>query len=102
MATDLTPPKFRRQFSISIFKLKSKILISAEWLTNFVGMYVPIIENLLHRSDTTLCKLAKTYGIKESLADHQHEMLSVVKIDRLRDIQVLETEWTRRKMPCSG
>ena len=76
--------------------------MSAEWLTGFVGMYVPLIEYLLHRRDMTLSKLAKTHGMRKSLEDHQHEVLSVVKIDWLRDIQALETEWERRKMPRSG
>lgn len=76
--------------------------MSAEWLTGFVGMYVPLIEYLLHRRDMTLSKLAKTHGMRKSLEDHQHEVLSVVKIDWLRDIQALETEWERRKMPRLG
>ena len=76
--------------------------MSAEWLTGFVSMYVPLIEYLLYRRDTILSKLAKTHGMKKFLGDHQHEVLSVVKIDWLRDIQTLETEWERRKMPRSG
>lgn len=76
--------------------------MSAEWLTGFVGMYVPLIKYLLHRRDTVLSRLAKTQGMKKSLEDHQHEVLSVVKINWLRDIQALETEWERRKMPRLG
>lgn len=84
------------------FQIEDENSVSAEWLTGFVGMYVPIIEYLLHQRDTTLSKLVKTHGMKESLEDHQHEVLSVVKIDWLRDIQVLEKECERRKMLCSG
>ncbi|CAH1385195.1 conserved hypothetical protein [Candidatus Nitrotoga sp. M5] len=84
------------------FQIEGEHSVSAEWLTGFIGMYVPIIENLLHRRDTTLSNLAKAIGISQSLEDHQHEVLSVVKIDWMHDIQVLEKEWERRKMTCFG
>ena len=70
--------------------------VSSEWLTGFVGMYLPLVDRLLQRRDAILRKAVGALSMAELLEDHQHEVLSTIRIDWLRDIESLESELARR------
>ncbi|WP_141396339.1 DUF6969 family protein [Polaromonas sp. AET17H-212] len=62
---------------------------SCRWLTGFVRMYLPLIEDLLVRRDR---RLARRSDLEKALNDHQIEVLSLTPIDWAADLDTLEAE----------
>jgi hypothetical protein len=59
-------------------------------------MYLLLVDRLLQRRDAILRKAVGALSMAELLEDHQHEVLSTIRIDWLRDIESLESELARR------
>lgn len=66
---------------------------SCRWLTGFVRLYRPLIEAILIRRDA---QLARRPQLKDALADHRLEVLSLKSIDWAADLDALEAEAARR------
>lgn len=64
---------------------------SATWLTGFVRMYRPAIEQLLHRRDQVIARIAKRTGLSQALESRRHELLSRIDVNWLADIEHLES-----------
>ncbi|MDE2452132.1 MAG: hypothetical protein KGL43_00940, partial [Burkholderiales bacterium] len=66
---------------------------SCRWLTGFVRMYRPIVEQLLIRRDR---RLARRADRESALRDHRLEVLSWIPLDWAADLDALEAEAARR------
>jgi hypothetical protein len=66
---------------------------SCAWVTNFVRMYRPVIEELLRRRDHRLSRYA---GRSQATSDQALEELSLLKIDWGKDLDALQREVARR------
>lgn len=67
---------------------------SCRWLNEFVGMYLPVVEDLLVRRDA---RLAKCPDPQKGLDDRRLEVLSVAPIDWSADLDALEELLRRRR-----
>ncbi len=66
---------------------------SCRWLTGFVRLYRPLVEELLVRRDR---RLARRVDLARALQDRKLELLSFMRIDWIADMQALEAEYARR------
>lgn len=66
---------------------------SCRWLSGFVQMYRPLIEELLAQRDR---RLARRSNLTQALDDRRLELLSLVAIDWAADLDALEAEAARR------
>jgi hypothetical protein len=66
---------------------------SCRWLTGFVRLYRPLIEEILLQRDA---RLARRASLAKALADHDLEVLSLKAIDWAADLDALEAEAARR------
>lgn len=66
---------------------------SCRWLTGFVCLYRPMIEEILMQRDA---RLARRTSLTDALADHDLEVLSMKAIDWAADLDALEAEASRR------
>lgn len=66
---------------------------SCAWVTHFVRMYRPVIENLLHRRDQ---RIERHGGKGRAMGDQLLEELSLLRIDWARDMDALQLEVARR------
>ena len=66
---------------------------SCRWLTGFVRLYLPLIEELLLRRDG---RLARRADRARALEDRRLELLSHVALDWAADLDALEAEAARR------
>jgi hypothetical protein len=66
---------------------------SCDWASNFVRMYEPLIEKLLHKRDQ---RLARAGPLEEALDNQRIEILSSIKLDWAADLAKLEQEMRRR------
>lgn len=66
---------------------------SCRWLTGFVRVYRPLIEEILMQRDA---RLARRHSLSEALADRGLEVLSSKAIDWAADLDALEAEAARR------
>lgn len=71
---------------------------AAAWLTGLLGMYRPLILELLRTRDETL---AKAGGQPELLLNHDLDVLSYLPLDWEYDINTLEQEVGLRGLPAS-
>lgn len=69
---------------------------SCEWITCFVRMYRPVVEELPVQCDR---RLARRRDLASALSDRALEVLSQVAIDWSADLDALEAEVVRRKEP---
>lgn len=67
---------------------------SCEWITSFVRMYRPVVEELLLQRDR---RLAHRRNPASALADRRLELLSHVEIDWAADLDALAAEWCGRE-----
>ncbi len=65
-------------------------------MTDFVRLYRPLVEHLLLRRDRYL---ARRPDLSLALQDHRLEVLSAVSIDWGRDLDAIEAEARRRRVP---
>jgi len=72
---------------------------SCRWLTSFVRLYRPLINDLLHRRDQ---RLLRRGDISKALQDRRLEVLSHTQIDWIRDMQALENLVDQRSRASSG
>ena len=72
----------------------SELSESAEWITGFSAMYLPVIEKLLEKRDLRMARQAGS--LSETLKDQSLEVLCAIEIDWLKDVQKLEAELARR------
>lgn len=72
----------------------SEFLESAEWITGFSAMYLPVIEKLLIERDLMIAR--QTGGLSETLKDQSLEVFCAIEVDWLQDVQKLEAELARR------
>ena len=66
---------------------------SCRWLTGFVHLYLPLIEDLLRRRDQ---RLARRVDLGQALQDRRLEVLSMIPIDWSADLDALEAQAIRR------
>lgn len=66
---------------------------SCRWLTGFVRLYRPLVEDLLARRDK---RLARRSDLARALQDRELEVLSFMPIDWIADMDALEVEFARR------
>jgi hypothetical protein len=66
---------------------------SSAWLTHFVRLYRPVIQDLLLRRDRRLQRQA---SLDAALQDHRLEVLSQIDLDWAADLDALEAESRRR------
>lgn len=66
---------------------------SCRWLTGFVHLYRPLIQDLLVQRDR---RLARRSNLAHALEDRRLEVLSLAPIDWAVDLDALEAEATRR------
>lgn len=65
---------------------------SSAWLTHFVRLYRPVIEDLLWRRDRRVRRHA---SLETALQDHRLEVLSQIDLDWAADLEALEAESRR-------
>lgn len=63
------------------------------WITGFVRLYRPLIQELLHKRDQRLARRSK---LAQALDDRRLELLSLIPIDWAADLDALEAEAARR------
>ena len=68
---------------------------SCRWLTGFIRMYQPLIEDLLMRRDQ---RLARRTDFGQALQDRRLEVLSVIPINWAADLDALEAQAIRRRV----
>ncbi len=66
---------------------------ACRWLSGFVQLYRPLIEDLLVKRDR---RLARRSDLAQALDDRRLELLSLTPIDWAADLDALEAEATRR------
>jgi len=66
---------------------------SCRWLTGFVRLYRPLIQELLIRRDQ---RMARRSDLAQALHDHRLEVLSQQPIDWMADMDALQAEAARR------
>ncbi|PKO62275.1 MAG: hypothetical protein CVU24_04775 [Betaproteobacteria bacterium HGW-Betaproteobacteria-18] len=66
---------------------------SCRWLTGFVRLYRPLINDLLMRRDR---RMARRSDLAKALQDRDLEVLSLTPIDWIADMDALEAEAVRR------
>ncbi|MDE2430980.1 MAG: hypothetical protein KGM99_19850, partial [Burkholderiales bacterium] len=66
---------------------------TCRWLTGFVKLYHPLVDELLAKRDK---RLEKRTDLKQALQDRRLELLSFAPIDWIADMDALEGEATRR------
>lgn len=67
---------------------------SCRWLSGFVQLYRPLIEDLLVKRDR---RLARRANLMQALDDRKLELLSLIPIDWAADLDALEAEASRRE-----
>ena len=67
--------------------------LSCRWLSGFVQLYRPLIQELLVQRDR---RLARRSNLAQALDDRRLELLSLVGIDWAADLDVLQAESARR------
>jgi len=72
---------------------------SAAWLTHFVRLYRPLIEDLLLRRDR---RMGRYTQLEVALQNHDIEVLSQIDLDWAADLEALEAEHQRRNPDPSG
>ncbi len=87
-----TPTTLRWLQGLNLGGAKSHVH-SSQWLAGFVQMYLPVIEQLLHRRDRWL---ARQPDRTAAFDDEGAEVISSARIDWANDLQRLESEWARR------
>ena len=68
---------------------------SCRWLTGFVRLYRPLINELLVQRDK---RLARRSNLAQALQDRDLEVLSLIPIDWIADTDALEAESVRRQL----
>ena len=68
---------------------------SCRWLTGFVRLYRPLINELLVQRDK---RLARRSNLTQALQDRGLEVLSLIPIDWIADTDALEAESVRRQL----
>jgi len=79
---------------LKIHSADSDFSESAEWITGFTVMYLPVIEKLLKERDLLITR--QTGSLSETLKDQSLEVLCAIEINWLKDVRKLETESARR------
>jgi len=69
--------------------------LSCRWLSGFVQLYRPLVEDLLVKRDR---RLARRSDLAQALDDRRLELLSHIPIDWTADLDALEAETARRGM----
>ncbi len=67
---------------------------SCRWLSGFVQLYRPLMEDLLVKRDR---RLARRANLAQALDDRKLELLSLIPIDWAADLDALEAEASRRE-----